>query len=317
MIRLGLIGCGEHAETGHAVPLARYLATHPDHIELTAACDVQLCRAQNFCSKYGFKSAYSSANEMLRQVKLDGCIAVVPPENIAEVGAMLLRTGIACVVEKPLGTSLDEVASLLDTVKTTRTRNMVSVNRRFMPFLKRAVDWTRSSGALRYVRCTMTRHMRSESDFIWTTTVHAVDTLRHIAGEVSESSVRSIKSAGLSSWHAIDLRFESGTYGHIDVLPTSGTVEETYDLFGEGFRASVTSPFGPQRSVRCFADNKLVLEEIAGDDMPEDVLNGGYAEAGEFIRALSHGDAPHPSIDEVAPSVMLCLTMAKSLEGTR
>ena len=66
-----------------------------------------------------------------------------------------------------------------------------------------------------------------------------------------------------------------------------------------------------------FGDNKLVLEEVAGDGMPEDILNGGYAEAEEFIRALSHGDAPHPSIDEVAPSVMLCLTMAKSLEGTR
>jgi predicted dehydrogenase len=317
MIRLGLIGCGDHAETGHAIPLARYLAAHPDQIELTAACDVQITRAQNFCGKYGFKNAYSSANEMLRQAKLDGCIAVVPPENIAEVGATLLRTGIACVVEKPMGTSPAEVAFLLDAVKTTGTRNMVSVNRRFMPFLKRAMDWTQSLGPLRYVRCTMTRHARSESDFIWMTAVHAVDTLRYIAGEVSESSVHSIKSEGLSSWHAIDLQFESGTYGHIDVLPTSGTVEETYDLFGEGFRASVTSPFGAQRSVRCIGDNKLVLEEIAGDDMPEDVLNGGYAETEEFIRALSQGDAPHPSIDEVAPSVMLCWMMVKSLEGSR
>jgi predicted dehydrogenase len=317
MIRLGLIGCGEHAETGHAVPLARYVAVHRDQIELTAACDVQLPRAQNFCSKYGFKNAYSSANEMLRQAELDGCIAVVPPEKIAEVGATLLRTGIPCVVEKPLGTSLAEVAFLLDVAKATHTRNMVSVNRRFMPFLNRAVAWTRSFGPLRYVRCTMTRHARNESDFIWTTAIHAVDALRYIAGEVLESSVRTIKGEGLASWHAIDLQFESGTRGHIDVLPTAGAVEETYDLFGEGFRASVTSPFGAQRSVCCFRGNKLVLEEVAGDDMPEDVLNGGYAEAEEFIRALSQGDAPRPSIDEVAPSVTLCLMMAKNMEGIR
>ena len=64
------------------------------------------------------------------------------------------------------------------------------------------------------------------------------------------------------------------------------------------------------------ADKKLELEEVAGDDMPEDVLNGGYAEAEEFIRALSHGDAPHPSIEEVAPSVTLCLMMAKNMKGT-
>src|SRR5690349_13183721 len=98
MIRLGLIGCGEHAETGHAIPLARYLAAHPDQIELTAACDVQVQRAQNFCGKYGFKNAYGSASEMLRQTKLDGCITVVPPQHIAEVGASLLRASIPCVV---------------------------------------------------------------------------------------------------------------------------------------------------------------------------------------------------------------------------
>ena len=317
MIQLGLIGCGEHAEVGHAIPLARYKAAHPDHIELTAACDVQLPRAQDFCRKYGFKHAYGSTKEMLDQVKLDGCITVVPPGCIAEVGASLLQMGIPCVVEKPLGTSLHEVAFLLDTAKTTGTRNMVSVNRRFMPFLNHALEWTRSIGPLRYVRCTMTRHARSEPEFLWTTAIHAVDGLRYIAGEVSESSVRIMKSDDLASWHAIDLRFNSGTHGRIDVLPTTGIVEETYDLFGEDFQASVTSPFGTQRSVRCFRNQQLVLEEVAGDKLPEDVLDGGYAEAKEFIRALREGDAPHPSIEDVALSVMLCLMMAKNMKGSK
>jgi virulence factor len=316
MIRLGLIGCGEHAETGHAIPLARYLVTHPDQIELTAACDVQLQRAQSFCRKYGFKNAYGSVNEMLRQTKLDGCISVVPPEHIAEVGANLLRNGLPCILEKPLGTSLAEVAFLLDTAKATGITNMVSVNRRFMPFLNCAVKWTESVGPLRYVRCTMTRHARNEPEFLWTTAIHAVDTLRYIAGDVSESNLHTMRNNDKASWHAIDLRFKNGIYGRVDVLPTTGTVEETYELFGEGFQAIVTSPFGAQRSVRCFRNKKLDLEEVAGSDMPDDVVNGGYAEAEEFIRALSEGDAPHPSIEEVAPSVTLCLMMAKNMKGT-
>ena len=299
---------------GHAIPLARYKAAHPDQIELTAACDVRPERAQDFCSKFGFRSAYGSANEMLEQEKLDGCIAVVPPERIVEIGINLLRLGMPCVVEKPLGTSLMEVALLLDTAKETRTLNMVSVNRRFMPFLNRTLEWTTSAGPLRYVRCTMTRPARTEPEFIWTTAVHAVDALRYIAGEVSESSVRTMKDSNNAAWHAITLQFESGVYGHIDVLPTAGMLEETYELFGEGFRASVTCPFGPQRSLRCFRDNKLVLEEIASNDMVEDVLNGCYNEASEFIRALNQKKTPHPSIEEVFPSVTLCLTMAKNTE---
>jgi len=31
-IRLGLIGCGEHSEIGHAIPLAPYAATHAEGI---------------------------------------------------------------------------------------------------------------------------------------------------------------------------------------------------------------------------------------------------------------------------------------------
>ena len=41
-IRLGLIGCGDHSEIGHAVPLARYAATHPETIVLAAACDLRV-----------------------------------------------------------------------------------------------------------------------------------------------------------------------------------------------------------------------------------------------------------------------------------
>ena len=67
MIRLGLIGCGEHSESGHAIPLARYKAAHPGEIELIAACDLNLERAQDFCRKYGFANAYSEADEMLAQ----------------------------------------------------------------------------------------------------------------------------------------------------------------------------------------------------------------------------------------------------------
>jgi myo-inositol 2-dehydrogenase/D-chiro-inositol 1-dehydrogenase len=312
MIRLGLIGCGEHAESGHAIPLARYNASHPGEIELTAACDVRPERAQDFCRKYGFKTAYGAVDEMLRQTKLNGCIAVVPPEKIVEVGVNLLQMGIACVVEKPLGTTLTEVTQLFDTAKATRTPNFVSVNRRFMPYLNRALEWTRTIGPLRYVRCTMSRHARNEPEFIWTTAVHAVDALRYIAGQVSETNVRIMQSNNAPAWHAIDLRFESGAHGRIDVLPTTGMLEETYELFGEGFRASVICPFGSQRSVRCFLDNRLILEETAGDEMPEDVLNGCYAEATEFIQAISGKKAPHPTIEDVFPSVTLCLMMAKN-----
>jgi myo-inositol 2-dehydrogenase/D-chiro-inositol 1-dehydrogenase len=313
MIRLGLIGCGAHSEGGHAVPLARYKAAHPDEIVLSAVCDLQIELARDFCRKYGFLAAYRNVDDMLRQENLDGCISVVPPEGISEVGIKLLSRGIPCVVEKPLGSSLAEVKALQNVAIATHTPNMVSVNRRFMPFLNRAIEWTRSACSVRYVHCTLARHARHEPDFIWTTAVHAVDTLRYIAGQVLAFDVRTMKAAGgVAAWYAIDIQFENGISGRIDVLPTAGMVEETYDLFGEGFRASVTCPFGAERGWRCFRDGRLISEEVADAGTPEDILNGCYDEAAEFIRALRCEDTPNPSIEEVSPSVELCLALAKT-----
>ena len=134
MIRLGLIGCGAHSESGHAIPLARYKAAHPDEILLAAVCDVRIERALDFGRKYGFLAAYQNVDEMLRQENLDGCIAVVPPENISELGIKLLTSGVFRAWWKSLsahrwpkrGRSVTRAAA-------TKTANMVSVNRRFMP----------------------------------------------------------------------------------------------------------------------------------------------------------------------------------------
>jgi len=314
MLRLGLIGCGEHAEGSHAVPLARYASEHPGEICLAAACDLKAERATEFCRRYGFARPYSDFEEMLSKEDLDGCISVMPMHRIVEIGIKLLRMKVPCVIEKPLGISLTEVNHLLKVAKETQTHHMVSVNRRFMPLLNRGLAWAKSIGPLRYVRCTMMRHERSESDFLWSTAVHAVDALRYLAGDISEFNIRTQKRMEqAASWYSVSLEFKQGMFGHIEVLPTAGMLEETYELVGDGFRASVTSPFGQPLSLRCWQQNTLVLEEVASIDAPEDVMNGSYNEAVEFVRALQTGVRPRPSIEDIAPSVQVCFQLANEV----
>jgi len=308
---LALIGCGQHAEIGHAIPLARYKAAHPREIELVAACDVNLDRAKSFCAKYSFRAAYSDVDAMLAQERLDGCIMVVPPEKIPALAIKLLSTGIPCVVEKPLGSSLSEVRALRDAA--AGKRNMVSVNRRFMPFLNRALEWTRGVGQIRHVRASMLRHNRTEPEFIWATAVHAVDTLRYLCGEVQSHAIRRLNGGAGTAWYSMEFSFKNQSTGRIDVLPTAGVVEETYELFGDGFRATVTSPFGPQPGWRAFRDGKLAAEETATSDMPEDVLHGFYDEASAFIHSVRSGAELNPTIADVAPSIEICFALAALL----
>jgi len=314
-IRIGLIGCGEHAEVGHAVPLARYCAEHPDAVALVAACDLRRERAELFSHKYGFESAYADLDEMLHHKKPDVCIAVVPVESIPPVGIRLLQAQIPCVVEKPLGPSMAEVEKLRDCARATGTVNMVSVNRRFMPLLKRGIEWAKKAGALRYVRATMLRDGRTEPEFLGFTAIHAVDTVRFIAGDFSSCDIREITAAA-PRWYGIDVQFQSGALGRIDVLPTSGMVEETYELIGDGFRCVVTSPFGAQRLLRCYQQNHLVHEEIA-DGEPDDVIFGFYGEVAELVEALEQGRRPSPTIEDIFPSVQACFELVQRIENSR
>jgi predicted dehydrogenase len=312
-IRIGLIGCGEHSEIGHAIPLARYAASHPGSIALVAACDLRRERAEMFCQKYGFVRVYQDADEMLAKEQFDVCIAVTPVEHIAEISIKLLRAKMPCVVEKPLGNTIGEAQQLLEVARATNTTNMVSVNRRFMPLLVQGVEWAKAAGALRYLRSTMVRHARTEPEFLRQTAIHALDVVRFIAGNISAFEIRRL-DAMPPHWYAIDLQFESGVHGRIDVLPTAGMLEETYELIGDGFRSVIASPFGPQRSLRCYQENRLVLEEIAGSDTPEDVINGFYGEVVELVRALTTQQQPKPSIEDVFPSVELCFELANRAE---
>jgi hypothetical protein len=90
-------------------------------------------------------------------------------------------------------------------------------------------------------------------------------------------------------------------------------VEETYELFGDGFRTTVTCPFGPQRGWRGFRENQLVVEEVASEGMAEELINGCYEETAEFVTVLSSNNAGGPSIEGVFPSVELCFNMAKTV----
>lgn len=312
MIRIVLAGCGEHSRASHAAPLARYARAHPDELELVAACDLNSERAAEFCRSFGFQRHYNDLDQMLLVEKPDGCVSVMPMEAIVAVGIKLLQREMPCVIEKPLGTTLTEIERLAEVARQTGTPHMVSVNRRFMPFLNQARSWMQERGPLRYVRASQVRHQRSEADFIWSTAIHVLDALRHLAGEVEQFEVTKPQASNSSTtWYLITLKFKSGTTGCIEILPTAGMVEESYELFAEGCRAHVTAGSGTQRSIECWEGGKLALESRATEEEPEDLRNGAYQEVEEFVRSLRTGKRPQPSIEDILPSARISFAIAK------
>jgi hypothetical protein len=54
-----------------------------------------------------------------------------------------------------------------------------------------------------------------------------------------------------------------------------------------------------------------VIEEIASENTAEDVLHGFYDEAAALIRGLRNKEPLRPTIEEVFPSVELCLKLVE------
>ena len=306
-IHLAIIGCGGHSESAHARPLAHYAAQNPGEIVLVAACDRESARAERYCELYGFARAYGDMNKMLQAEVLDGIISVLPVDKIAEVGNFLLRTGTPCLLEKPLGSSLDEVLALADTAQTTGTQHSVSLNRRFNPSLNFAISWAKQIGTLTYVRGQMYRSARREEEFVWGTGIHAVDAMRHIGGDIRAMEVQRISPLFCSTPSLLlSFQYETSTVGYVEILPSVGMVEERFELFGEDFRASVTTMGGEGESVRCWRKGRLEVERGATPDTPLFLRDGSYEETSAFIRCLQEGTPLYPRIEHALSSLLLC-----------
>lgn len=306
-LQLAIIGCGGHSESAHARSLAHYVSQNPDEVTLVAACDRDKGRANLFCERYGFARAYTDIEEMFRSESLDGVISVLPVDKIAEVGSLLLRKGIPCLLEKPLGSSLDEVLHLADIAHATGTRHMVSLNRRFNPFLNLAIDWAKQIAPLTYVRGQMFRQARHESEFVWGTGIHVMDAMRHIGGDVRTIEFQRLSTSLCSTpSYILSLQYESHALGHIEILPSVGVVEERFELFGENFRAIVITMGGEGESVRCWHNGILELERIAVPESPLFLRDGSYEETLAFLHCLRKGIPFFPRIEHALPSLALC-----------
>lgn len=310
MVRLGLIGCGSHCKGNHAPAMAQYAKDHPDRLTLAAVCDLDREKAQTFADTYGFAKVYTDHVEMIGAESLDGCVSVMPIPLTADLAIDLMQRGVPTTVEKPMGLTVEEIRQIVNVAEETGTANMVSVNRRFEPLLRQGVDWTREQGAIRFVRASILRHNRREDFFVSGTGIHCIDALREIGGDFSSYELKTLP--GETPWYHVDFTYTSGASATLDILPSDGSVEEGYEIYGENFRVDVRVEGSADPHLLCWKDNALVVEERPPEGQPSHVRLGPYAETHEFVSALEEERAPWPSVKEVFPSVEMAYTLDPS-----
>ena len=234
MLKIAVIGGGRHSRGNHLPSLARYVFHYPGEVELAAFCDLRREVAEDVSREYGFVQFYTDVEEMLAAESLNGCISVTPIAVTGSVARQIIAAGVPLLMEKPPGSTPEEASDICELSSGTNARVMVSMNRRFDPAVRAACSW-RADRPLEYVRASMFRQMRTESDFFVGTAIHSLDAIRWIAGDISDYSVNARQVDGVW-WYRVQLEFESGAVGILEVMPSCGNRAESYEMFGAGYR---------------------------------------------------------------------------------
>ena len=234
MYKIVVIGAGRHCQTFHLPSLARYVKRHPNEVELVALCDLNRELAELAASQFGFSKVYTDFEVMLEQEKPDGCIAITPFKVTAQIATQIMRRGIPLLMEKPLGATLEEAEKVCDMVEKHKAQVMVSMNRRFDPALSAGLAW-KSDRPFEYLRGTMIRHNRKQTDFFEETAIHALDAMRYIGGDIRHYSVIMHRIAEVRSF-VVKFMFANEAIGILEVFPNSGNTAECYDILGSDYR---------------------------------------------------------------------------------
>jgi predicted dehydrogenase len=303
-VRLAAIGGGNHSRKNHLPSLARYVAEHPGEVELAAFCDLDPEVAGNACSEYGFSKSYTNVEEMLSAEDLDGCVSVTPIPVTAAVANQVIAAGVPVLMEKPPGSTPEEVKEICELTSGPDARAMVSMNRRFDPSVSASCAW-RGDRPLEYVRGVMLRHNRKEETFFLDTAIHSLDAIRHIAGDIADYSAAARRLDGVR-WYSVRLEFESGALGILEVMPSCGTRAERYEMLGTGYRVRASVGETDSGEYTAWENGEQVLHDEPARGMPGFVRNGTFAETVEFISALKEDRAPFPAPAQVRQSVDIC-----------
>ena len=306
-LRISVIGVGNHCRAFHLPALAQYQRAHPGVVDLASVVDPDRATAAAVAGGFGFGAIHADIDEMLAGPRPDACIAVTPVELNARVATQLAREGLPVLMEKPPAETIDEARRLVDDLARLDAKVMVSMNRRFDPLLRAALDWI-GTRPIRRIQTTMTRQARTEPKFVEHTGLHVVDLVRAVGGEVRSSDVRRV-NAGVADFFQARLAFASGATGLIDLMPTGGVNAEFLRLSGGGFEVEIRSAEFDRGGWCAWLDGCPERDESLARTTPMFVANGTLAETEAFLDAVISGRNFFPSPADVLPSMELCHLM--------
>ncbi len=309
-----MIGCGAFARQFHG-PAQQLCAKRDPGLELVACCDREPGRAEAYAREFGYRRHFGDVEAMFAAETLDAVVLAVPPNATGAAAGAILKMGYPLLLEKPPGTTANELARLIEAARVGRGPAQVAFNRRHMPAMKRAreiLDTAFPPASITSLDYAMIRHERWDADFS-TTAVHAIDAVRFLAGAPFRAAVVTRvggQRRGEVEAMNLDLAIEcvGGLRARIAIRPVAGLNAETAVIHGLGQTLKMEIPFPGQPCTEGRVEHWRAckrIETFSDEGLAAVEKMGIYEETRAFLVAVRSGVRPQPTLEDCIQQVAL------------
>ena len=116
-IRIGIVGCGSVMEA-YMHEAQRHIAAQS--IEVVAACDTREERRRFMRDQFGVKQITDRFEDVVHSPEVDLVLVLTSMNAHGPIAHAALKAGKHVIVEKPMSTSLEEAAAMVETAKTSK-----------------------------------------------------------------------------------------------------------------------------------------------------------------------------------------------------
>lgn len=310
-IRLGFIGCGNHANT------AIYPAVKAAPFDLLAVCDLDVQKAIKTKERFGAKRVYVDYREMLQKEALDAVAIVINAELHNQIGLGCLQAGKHVFIEKPPAPTVADAQRMLQVSQSKHKYVMVGFMKRFASgyvMAKKLMCEKRFGQPIAFSAKFSSGPYKDDQYFLLDYAIHYFDLLHFLFGAIAEvASFYAPRKDGPGTW-TLNLKFHSGVIG--SVLLTAGQTwhehTEFIEIMGEQafiqvdnlwqvryFRGAKPAwerrqEFDPDREYTVYRPNFTVPGELNTSSY----IQGYDRELKHFAQAISLGVPPKPGIED-------------------
>jgi myo-inositol 2-dehydrogenase/D-chiro-inositol 1-dehydrogenase len=342
-LRVGFVGCGEHARMSIYPSLRAAFGGAPSGLpalvltqegrqqppllgELVALADHKRELAERVAAFHGVRTVYTDHIAMLEREALDAVIVCMHPRRQAQVAIDCLERGAHVWVEKPPAETLTEAITMREAARRAGKQLAVGYMKRFSyPYLRAKAFAARPGfGALSVFesRYTYGQYPVDVYHFLNGFATHHLDLPRFFLGPIESVYAEKVSRGKGLDGYALTLRFTNGGVGLVNV----NCLEGEHNNWSE--RVAITGTGG-----RVFVENwRRVIGFLPDDPQtyywePEDIrpaddqnslaIHGFVGELRDFVESLHQGSAPACTIDDGIATLRLERAINLSVEHSR